>query len=78
MPFRHRSTPLETRIDAQARAIFEKQHLTILQRTDRWFAKLMAAQWLAGIAASLLFTPLEWKGDASSIHINVWAAIFLG
>ncbi|MDQ8196537.1 response regulator [Pelagicoccus enzymogenes] len=69
---------LEKRIDDQAHGIFQKNHLAILKRTDRLFAKLMIAQWVGGVIAALIFTPLEWTGDASAIHINVWAAIFLG
>ncbi|MDQ8181203.1 response regulator [Pelagicoccus sp. SDUM812005] len=69
---------LDKQIDAQASVIFRTQHSKILQRTDRWFSKLMIAQWIGGIIAALIFTPLEWTGDISAIHINVWAAIFLG
>lgn len=50
----------------------------ISRRTDRLFAKLMIAQWLVGILAALILTPLEWAGTKSIVHINVWAAIFLG
>ncbi|MDQ8184833.1 response regulator [Pelagicoccus sp. SDUM812002] len=72
------SKAIEKRTDAQAQNIFRKNHSTILKRTDRLFAKLMVAQWVGGIIAALIFTPLEWTGDASSIHLNVWAAVFLG
>ncbi len=72
------SQALDKRIDQQAKLVFENHHSTILKRTDRLFAKLMIAQWLAGIVAAFYFTPREWSGDSSIVHINVWAAIFLG
>src|SRR3984957_12133330 len=50
----------------------------IWQRTDRMFAGLMALQWLAGIGVAIWITPLTWIGAASSIHLHVLAAIFLG
>lgn len=62
----------------RAKVLFDQQRDANMKRTDRWFAKLMIFQWVAGIVASLVFTPLEWAGGASSIHINVWAAVFLG
>lgn len=62
----------------QAQSIFKSRQRSILQRTDRWFAKLLIGQWIVGIAAALYFTPLEWSGDTSIIHINVWASTFLG
>lgn len=68
----------DVELTPRAREIFNQRRLTSLQQTDRWFAKLMIFQWLAGIAASLVFTPLEWSGSEKTIHINVWAAVFLG
>ncbi len=58
--------------------IFDEQLRAISERSDRTFGKLMILQWIAGIIASFIFTPLEWVGSESSVHINVWAAIFLG
>ncbi|MDQ8202573.1 response regulator [Pelagicoccus sp. SDUM812003] len=69
---------LDNRLEHRAQQIFQHRSETIHARTDRWFAKLMAAQWVGGIAAALFFTPLEWSGATPSIHLNVWAAIFLG
>lgn len=65
-------------LSPQARKIYERQCNRIYSRTDRWFAYLMILQWIGGIAAALFFTPYEWNGSERSIHINVWAAIFLG
>jgi hypothetical protein len=49
-----------------------------LAASDRMFAGLMALEWLASIGVALWITPLTWIGAASSIHLHVLAAIFLG
>jgi two-component system, sensor histidine kinase and response regulator len=57
---------------------FESHCQQVWQRTDRMFAALMVVQWLAGIGVALWVTPLTWIGATSSIHLHVFAAIFLG
>jgi Na+/serine symporter len=57
---------------------FERHCQQVWQRTDRMFGGLMVLQWLAGIAVALWITPLTWIGATSSIHLHVFAAIFLG
>jgi two-component system sensor histidine kinase HydH len=57
---------------------FQNHCQQVWQRTDRMFAVLMALQWLAVIGMALWITPLTWIGAASSIHLHVLAAIFLG
>ncbi len=42
------------------------------------FAGLMVVQWLAGIGVALWVTPHTWIGAVSSVHVHVFAAIFLG
>jgi PAS domain S-box-containing protein len=55
------------------------QHLDQIHRqTDRLFARLMFFQWLTGIFIALFVSPRTWAGQASDIHLHVWAAIFLG
>jgi two-component system sensor histidine kinase/response regulator len=57
---------------------FENHCQQVWQRTDRLFAGLMVSQWLAGIGVALWMTPLTWIGATGSIHLHVFAAIFLG
>jgi PAS domain S-box-containing protein len=64
--------------EARAESLFNQSLTVIQQRTDRMFAYLMIAQWLAGIAAALWISPQTWIGATSYIHWHVWAAIFLG
>lgn len=48
------------------------------RRTDQLFAYLMIAQWLAGIVLAFIVSPRTWSGIESTIHVHVWAAVFLG
>src|ERR1041385_3674659 len=63
---------------ARADLLFEQHRQEIFRNTDQLFAKLMVAQWVAGIVAAFLIAPRTWAGQASQIHIHVWGAIFIG
>lgn len=58
--------------------IFNDHQQKICQSTDRMFALLMALQWVAGIVAAYLISPLTWAGTTSQTHLHVWAAVLLG
>jgi PAS domain S-box-containing protein len=47
-------------------------------KTDRVLARLLVVQWLGMIGVALVYSPLAWEGRDSTVHIHVWAAIFLG
>jgi two-component system sensor histidine kinase/response regulator len=59
-------------------ALFHAHQQDIYRRTDVIFARLMIAQWLAGIFFAIWISPLAWEGTTSSTHTHVWAAVFLG
>ena len=59
-------------------ALFSEMRAGIFRRTDELFAGLFVFQWLAGIVAALLLSPVTWAGEQSQTNIHVWAAIFLG
>ncbi|MBV8414689.1 MAG: hypothetical protein JO251_05700, partial [Verrucomicrobia bacterium] len=65
-------------IGDRAHKHFAAQQDSIYRHTDGLFARLLAFQWLAGIAAAQWIAPLAWAGTTSEIHPHVWAAIFLG
>jgi PAS domain S-box-containing protein len=71
-------TPGSGAVLAREMELFQESQNQIHCRADRLFAKLMVAQWLAGIAAALWISPRTWMGAASQTHWHVWAAIFLG
>src|ERR1044071_4060229 len=58
--------------------LFREHQQSIYVHTDRWFAMLMALQWVGGIFAALVVSPRTWIGAHSQVHIHVWAAVFLG
>jgi signal transduction histidine kinase len=65
-------------IAPRAADIFATRLRLVHERTDRMFAWLLAAEYLAGIAAALIISPRAWAGAESQIHIHVWSAVILG
>src|SRR5687767_10952886 len=63
---------------ARAESLFRAHQQSIYRQTDRMFAYLMAAQWVAGIAFALWVAPRTWSGSSSQIHVHVWAAVIIG
>jgi PAS domain S-box-containing protein len=61
-----------------ADGLFRDHQVRNYERTDHLFAFLLFVQWLLGIVASLIVSPLSWEGTVSTIHLHVYAAIFLG
>jgi two-component system, NtrC family, sensor histidine kinase HydH len=57
---------------------FRAQRDANFRRTSRMFAVLLVVQWSAAIVLSLVLSPYAWQGQASSIHVHVWAALLLG
>jgi two-component sensor histidine kinase len=74
------STNAETHDAANVRTVelFNQQRQQVYRRTDQMFAALMAMQWVATVAASLLVSPRMWTGADSHTVLNVLAAVFLG
>jgi len=69
---------LEARTADRAAHLYEEHRQRIFRRTDRLFAGLMVAQWLAGIVAAVWISPRTWAGAISQVHLHVWAAVLLG
>lgn len=65
-------------VAARGDELFKEHQQQIYRDTDKLFARLMILQWLAGIGAALIITPLAWNGVSNAIHIHVWASIFIG
>jgi two-component system, sensor histidine kinase and response regulator len=57
---------------------FENLQRQQYARTDRLFAVLMAVQWVFGIVVATWVSPRTWVGAESTVHIHVWAAVFVG
>src|SRR5258708_4074801 len=65
-------------IRTRSRELQEAHTLTVYSQTDRLFAGLLIVQWIAGIGLALWFSPKTWIGQENTVHLHVWAAIFLG
>lgn len=63
---------------ARADDLFKQHQQRIYGDTDKLFARLMVFQWLAGILMAVLIAPYTWNGQASEIHIHVWASVLIG
>lgn len=68
----------ENSLDARAEQIFTSDLLNVQRRTSRLFAVLLVFEWLAVIAAALVFSPFSWDGAERSIHIHLYAAVLFG
>ena len=62
----------------RASELYREHQFRIHSHTDRLFAGLLVAQWLAGIVAAVWISPRTWAGQFSETHLHVWAAIYLG
>jgi PAS domain S-box-containing protein len=78
MPLQTFSLDQAAAVAQRTETLFQEELLANRKRTDRMFAWLMAAQWLAGIMAALWISPRTWDGQQSQTHIHLWAAILLG
>ena len=68
----------DSALQKRAEVLFHAAENDLHCHTDQLFARLMIVQWLAGVAAALWISPRTWIGDASQVHIHVWAALVLG
>lgn len=76
-PIQGESVPLP-KVAELAEKHFRHNSTEIWRRTDRLFAGLFIAQWLAGIVLALWFTPRTWIGATHHVHLHLLVAIFLG
>ena len=58
--------------------LFDERYLGMVVKVDNLLARLMIAQWIAGIAIAFLISPLAWAGKEAVLHSHVFAAIFVG
>jgi two-component system sensor histidine kinase/response regulator len=69
---------VDQQVIENADRIFRDQQFRLHARTDRLFAALMVLQWIGGVIAALILSPLTWEGAHSEIHPHVYAAALLG
>src|SRR5688572_2909942 len=71
-------TMSEGELQQRAEQLFEDHRDRVYRRTDRVFAVLMVAQWVFAIVLALVVSPVAWAGRIESVHVHVYAAVFLG
>ena len=62
----------------RARQLALEQRAQQYRRTDQMFARLLAFEFVAGIATALWISPFAWSGHESQLHPHVWSAMVLG
>jgi signal transduction histidine kinase len=72
------NTGIQQSTDQRIDSLLGEQSQAIYVRTDRLFAGLMLFQLFAGIGGAIWISPRTWIGSSSSVHIHVWASVFLG
>ncbi len=72
------STVRDSRVEAEAKKLFDASLNRLHRNTDRLFAVLLVAQWLGTLTLALILSPYTWSGSVRTIHTNVWAAGVLG
>jgi two-component system, NtrC family, sensor histidine kinase HydH len=65
-------------IARRADELFRERRQLVLARVDRMFMKLMLGQWVFGILVAIFVSPYTWAGQAKSIHVHVYVAVFVG
>src|ERR1019366_2054500 len=58
--------------------LYSSQMNAIHCRTDRMFCVLLLLQWVGGIVAAFLISPMTYSGASASTHPHVIAALLLG
>ncbi|HKE00311.1 MAG TPA: response regulator [Planctomycetota bacterium] len=67
-----------TDLERRTQALFQEHERAIFVRSDRFFAVLLFAEWLACVVCSVLVSPRAWEGLSSSVHPHVWTALLVG
>lgn len=62
----------------RVREAMKKHYDKLSQKTDKLFGLLLLFEWILGVIFAFTISPNTWLGDLSSIHIHVYASIFLG
>jgi signal transduction histidine kinase len=66
------------KVRQRAAVILAERQNQVYVRTDRWFAWLLAAEYVAGIVVAIVVSPWTWAGTTSQLHVHVIAAAVLG
>lgn len=65
-------------MQTQSDILLYQHRQRVFKQTDRLLAGLLVLEFLAGILAACLISPLTWAGALSQTHPHVWSALLLG
>ncbi len=68
----------QVELERRTGELFDENMFALWVRTDRLFASLLVAQWVAAIVFAFVISPRTWIGSEDTPHLHVWASIFLG
>ena len=77
-PIKANDLPGRDTVDASANRLYAAHANSIYVPTDRMFAVLLGAEWIAAIILACVLSPWTWDGAHSQIHPHVLMAIFGG
>jgi len=70
--------PLSASEDPESHVLLGRHYARVATRTDRLFAWLLAAEFIAVNVLAYVLSPQDWAGGVSSVHLHVWASLLLG
>jgi len=56
----------------------ERYTQRVITMADKLFAAVFIAEWLFGIAISIIWSPYTWAGKTRIVNLHIWLAIGLG
>lgn len=65
-------------VSSRTETLLTAHNHRIRTRTDRVFAALMVAEWIACVLCALIISPYTWAGSEWGIHVHVIVAFVLG
>jgi methyl-accepting chemotaxis protein len=75
---RNQSESVSRSLDGEERRLMDQHMLTLTTRVNRLFSYLMLAQAAIAILLAFTLTPRAWEGWTDSVHVHIWASVFLG
>ncbi len=73
-----KTTQIKQDILRRSKEVLNGYKNAIYYKTDLAFIILLLAEWIASVLCAIFISPKTWIGVQSSIHLHVYAAIFLG
>jgi len=73
-----KASEISTAVQRRADDLFAQELDQVHARRDRVFFWLLLAQWAFAIGLAVVVSPYAWAGSRSTLHVHLYAAVFLG